>query len=70
MINIEEKRTGDASVAAGYSNLDHFVLILSLAENNFRGRGERLAANVELFGRTSYELSFFEPYLDSKGTNF
>ncbi len=68
VLKIEEKRTGEASVAAGYSNLDNFVLILSVAENNFRGRGERVAANIELFGRTSYEVSFYEPYLDKAGT--
>jgi outer membrane protein insertion porin family len=70
VISIEEKRTGQASVAAGYSSLDDFVLVLNVSENNFRGRGERAAVNLELFGRTSYELSFFEPYVDSKGTSF
>lgn len=70
VIGIEEKRTGEASLAAGYSNLDNFVLIIAVAENNFRGRGERVSANIELFGRTSYELSFYEPYLDERGTTF
>lgn len=70
VLAVEEKRTGSASVAAGYSSLDKFVLVLSLSENNFRGRGERVSANVELFGRTSYELSFFEPYIDQRGTSF
>ncbi len=68
-IQIEEKRTGQASVAFGYSNLDDFVLALSLAENNFRGKGERASIDLELFGRTSYETKFFEPYLDAKGTS-
>lgn len=70
VLKIEEKRTGQASVAAGYSSLDDFVLVISVAENNFRGRGERVSANIELFGRTSYELSFFEPYIDARGTSF
>ena len=35
-LQVEEKRTGQFSVAAGYSNLDKFVLGLSLSENNFR----------------------------------
>lgn len=70
VLAVEEKRTGQASVAAGYSSLDKFVLVLSLSENNFRGRGERVSANIELFGRTSYEVSFFEPYIDNKGTSF
>jgi len=69
VLGIEEKRTGEASVAAGYSSLDNFVLIINVAENNFRGRAERVAANVELFGRTSYELSFFEPYVEKGGTS-
>ena len=69
VIAVEEKRTGQASVAAGYSSLDNFVLVISLSENNFRGRGERVSANIELFGRTSYELSFFEPYIDARGTS-
>jgi outer membrane protein insertion porin family len=68
-LQVEEKRTGQASVAVGYSNLDDFVLVLSVAENNFRGRGERISADVELFGRTSYETKFYEPYLDHKGTS-
>ncbi|MGE5531710.1 MAG: POTRA domain-containing protein, partial [Bacteroidota bacterium] len=70
VIAVEEKRTGQASVAAGYSSLDKFVLVLSVSENNFRGRGERVSANIELFGRTSYEVSFFEPYIDARGTSF
>ncbi len=69
-IQPEEKRTGEASVAFGYSSLDDFVLALSLAENNFRGRAERASIDLELFGRTSYEAKFFEPYLDAKGTSF
>ena len=70
VLAVEEKRTGQASVAAGYSSLDKFVLVLSLSENNFRGRGERVSTNIELFGRTSYELNFFEPYIDKRGTSF
>jgi len=69
-MRVEEKRTGQASVAVGYSNLDDFVLVLSLAENNFRGRAERASIDLELFGRTSYETKFYEPYLDKKGTSF
>jgi outer membrane protein insertion porin family len=69
-LQVEEKRTGQISVAAGYSNLDKFVLVLSVAENNFRGKGERASVDVELFGRTSYEAKYFKPYVDSKGSSF
>jgi outer membrane protein insertion porin family len=68
VIQVEEKRTGVASVAAAYSDLDKFVLMLSVAETNFRGRAERVSVDGELFGRTSYNVSFFEPFLDRKNT--
>lgn len=68
-LQLEEKRTGQVSVAAGYSNLDKFVLVLSVAEANFRGMGERASVDLELFGRTSYELKYFKPYVDSKGSS-
>lgn len=69
VIVVEEKRTGSASVAAGYSSIDDFVLTLAVAENNFRGRGERASVQMELFGRTSFEVSYFRPYIDSKGSS-
>jgi len=63
----KEKRTGMASFGAGYSSIDHFVGILTLSEGNFRGRGERVSATVEVGGRQSYEVAFFEPSLDQHG---
>ena len=64
---IKEKRTGMASFGAGYSSIDKFVGIFSLSESNFRGRGERVSATVEVGGRQSYEVGFFEPGLDRHG---
>ena len=69
VVKIEEKKTGTASVAAAYSDLDHFVMMVSVAENNFRGRAEILSGNIEAFGRTSYDVRFFEPFLDKKNTS-
>ncbi len=69
VIQITEKPTGMASVAAAYSDLDEFVMMLSIQENNLRGRAERAVVNLELFGRTSYDVSFFEPYLDARDTS-
>ncbi len=68
VIQIEEKRTGMITVAAAYSELDDFVAMLSVAQNNLRGRAERASLDVELFGRTSFDFKFFEPYLDAKDT--
>ena len=69
VIKVTEKRTGQASVALGYSSLDKTVLVLSLAETNLRGRAERAAINVELFGRSSFDISFMEPYIDKRNTS-
>ena len=69
VIKVTEKRTGQASVALGYSSLDKTVLVLSLAETNLRGRAERAAVNIELFGRSSFDVSFMEPYIDKRNTS-
>jgi outer membrane protein insertion porin family len=69
VVELEEKRTGTASVAAAYSDLDHFVLMLSVGENNFRGRAEKISTDIETFGRQSYDLNYFEPFLDKKNTS-
>jgi outer membrane protein insertion porin family len=65
---VKEKHTGLASFGAGYSSIDQFVGVFTLSESNFRGRGERVSATVEIGGRQSYEVGFFEPRLDSHGT--
>lgn len=69
VIQVEEKRTGMASVAAAYSELDKFVFMFSIAENNFRGRAERISLDVEALGRTSYDVRFYEPFLDGHNTS-
>jgi outer membrane protein insertion porin family len=68
VVQIEEKRTGTASVAAAYSELDNFVFMTSVAETNFRGRAETASIDMEAFGINSVNLRFFEPYLDKKNT--
>jgi outer membrane protein insertion porin family len=59
----KEARTGQLALQMGYSSLDRFVLALGVSEANFRGRAERVSVGAELFGRTTYEFNFFEPYL-------
>ncbi len=68
VIQIEEKPTGMVSLAGAYSELDNFVGMLSVSESNLRGRAERVSLDLELFGRTSYDFRFYEPYLDSHDT--
>ncbi len=68
VIQITEKPTGMVSIAGAYSELDNFVAMISVAENNLRGRAERISLDTELGGRTSYDFKFYEPYLDSRDT--
>lgn len=70
VIEVKEKRTGQFAVAAGYTSFDDLVLVLSVSENNLRGRAERAKADLELFGRTSYEFEYFNPWIDTHGTSF
>ncbi|MBM3473132.1 MAG: hypothetical protein FJX75_07700 [Armatimonadetes bacterium] len=69
-ITLKEKRTGTATAGVGYSSLDNVVGIVSAQETNFRGRGERVSGTIQFGGRQSYELGFFEPFIDSAGTSF
>lgn len=68
VLKLTEAKTGRAAFAAAYSSLDEFVVMLSVSEINLRGRAERASVSAELGGRESYEFSFFEPYLDERGT--
>lgn len=70
-LNITEKRTGEISAAVGYSDTARFVGYIQLAENNFRGLGERVSVRGEvggIAGRSSVELDFTEPYLGGRHT--
>jgi outer membrane protein insertion porin family len=62
-INVEEKSTGNFSVAGGYSTAEGFISELSVTETNLLGRGQYARAAVR-YGEYSrgVELSFAEPY--------
>ncbi len=61
--NVEEKATGELQVSAGFSSLERFLVNLSIAERNFRGKGQTLRAAVNYSSYSkSVELGFTEPY--------
>lgn len=66
---IKEDRTARAEGAVAYSSLDNLVVMLSIQERNFRGQAERVSASMELFGRTSFDVDYYEPFWDAKGTS-
>jgi outer membrane protein insertion porin family len=67
-VEVKEKPTGAFSIGAGYSSAEHFMFMGEISEDNFRGKGQRLALQVNLSGISSrYNISFTEPrYKDSK----
>ncbi len=71
-IPVTEKRSGQVSVGVGYSSRSKLVGRAELAENNFRGLGERVSIQGEVGGissESSIELGFFEPYIDKHHTS-
>ena len=72
VVPLVEKRSGQVQVGVGYSSRSKLVGRAELAENNFRGLGERVSLQWEVGGinsQSSLELGFFEPYLDKKHTS-
>ena len=72
VIPVTEKRSGQVSVGVGYSSRSKLVGTATLAENNFRGMGERVSLQWQVGGvssQSSLELGFFEPYLDKHHTS-
>jgi outer membrane protein insertion porin family len=66
-IEVEEKPTGAFTVGAGYSSAEAFVGTASVSQNNFLGRGQKLAFSFALSSSTqNYNISFTEPYFLGK----
>ncbi len=63
-VEVKEKMTGSFSVGAGYSAVDQFSVMGSIAQRNLFGRGQRLSLDAYLSGNTNrYSLNFVEPWL-------
>ncbi|MCF6290062.1 MAG: outer membrane protein assembly factor BamA [Desulfobacterales bacterium] len=67
-VEVKEKPTGAFSIGAGYSSVDNVMLMAEISQNNFLGKGQRLAFDVNLSSTTNrYNISFTEPRVnDSK----
>ncbi len=75
VIPIVEKKTGQISVGFGYSSRQKLVGQARLSETNFRGKGQGVNLLYEqgtsdaVGGNASYELGFYEPWIDDKHTS-
>lgn len=65
--DVQEKSTGELSLSAGYSDLEGFIIQGGITQNNFRGMGQTLSANVQWsYYSKSIDLGFQEPHLFDK----
>jgi outer membrane protein insertion porin family len=62
-VDVEEKATGQFSVAGGYSTADGFLAEIGIADRNLMGRGQFAKASLTYGERTrGFDLSFVEPF--------
>lgn len=70
-IPVKERKTGELSLGIGYSSREKVVGQARISEKNFRGMAQSINASWEQSaeGGASYELGFYEPWLDKKHTS-
>ncbi|MEO5363771.1 MAG: outer membrane protein assembly factor BamA [Magnetococcus sp. DMHC-8] len=62
-VKVSEKPTGSFTLGAGYSSQESLLGTVSLSQNNFLGKGQRVVLSVAASGtRDEYNISFVEPY--------
>ncbi len=66
-VKVKEAPTGSFSFGAGFSTMDRLVGAVQVTKDNFRGLGERIAAQLRIGGVTSsVDLNFYEPWMFDK----
>jgi len=70
VVKVIEKSTGKFGIGAGYNSEEGLMGFTSFEENNLFGGGQKVQAKIELGGRTTYKLSFLEPWLADTPTSF
>ena len=63
-VKVKEQSTGSFSVGAGYSSENSLFTTFQIAQNNFRGMGQKLQASATLGGNTTqFNVSLTEPWM-------
>ncbi|MDD5497652.1 MAG: BamA/TamA family outer membrane protein [Atribacterota bacterium] len=70
VIEVKEKSTGVLGGGGGYSSGEGLFAYASIKESNLFGRGQSIEAKLEVGTRTTYILSFYEPWLGNTPTFF
>jgi outer membrane protein insertion porin family len=61
---VTERPTGSVTVGAGFSSVDSFIFNAGISQDNFLGRGQKVAFSVNLSSRKSdFNLSLTDPHL-------
>ena len=61
---VTERPTGSVTVGAGFSSVDSFIFNAGISQDNFLGRGQRVAFSVNLSARKSdFNLSLTDPHV-------
>jgi outer membrane protein insertion porin family len=68
IIEVVEKNTGVLGGGGGYSSGEGLFAYASIKEANLFGRGQSIEAKLEVGTRTTYSLSFYEPWLANTPT--
>ncbi len=64
-IEVKERSTGTFSIGAGYSSVDDVILMGSISENNFLGRGDTMQFSANIGGSSStYNISYTNPHVN------
>ncbi len=70
VIEVKEKSTGLLGGGGGYSTGEGLFAYASIKETNLFGSGQSIEAKLEIGNRTTYSLSFYEPWLGNTPTFF
>ncbi|HJO57367.1 MAG TPA: outer membrane protein assembly factor BamA, partial [Nitrospinaceae bacterium] len=61
---VTERPTGSVTVGAGFSSVDSFIFNAGISQDNFLGRGQKVAFSVNLSARKSdFNLSLTDPHM-------
>lgn len=66
----KEKRTGQFGVGLGFDSRSKISGFVSVGENNFRGKGQRISASLEAGSRRNYELSYGNPFVGKRNGSY
>ncbi|HHY45979.1 MAG TPA: BamA/TamA family outer membrane protein [Firmicutes bacterium] len=68
---VKERRTGTANLGVAWNSAQGFIGYIDVSEDNFLGKNQRVSIRWDFgAGTSSYELGFFEPWLDAHRTSF